>query len=129
MSHSETIIHIDDCEGAALDWLVARAEQIGVFASASASGTTTCWLRDKPKQQFSPSSRWRQCGPLIDKYDVMFSRCGDQIQAVCPTDATGSFVSAHGPDRMTASCRAIAKSFFGSVGVIPYVLASENTRI
>jgi hypothetical protein len=128
MSQCETIIQIDQSEGAALDWLVAKVEQVQVFVSTSASGMKTCWRHEKPKQQYSPSSRWRECGPLLDKYDVTFARCGKLIQAFCPTDAEENQVSALGPDRRTASCRAIAKSVFGSVGVIPFVLTNDNTE-
>jgi hypothetical protein len=128
VSHFETIIQIDQSEGAALDWLVARAEEVQVFVSTSANGMKTCWRHDKPKQQFSPSSRWRECGPLLDKYDVAFSRCGEQIQAFCPTDSQDNQVSALGPDRRTAACRAIAKSFFGNVGVIPFVLSTHSKQ-
>jgi hypothetical protein len=123
MNQCETIIEIEQSEGATLDWLVARAEQVEVFVSTSASGMKSCWRKEKPKQQFSPSNRWRECGPLLDKYDVTFAKCGDLIQAFCPTDTQGNQVSALGPDRRTAACRAIAKSVFGSVGVIPFVLS------
>lgn len=108
-------------------WLL-KPEQVGVFVSASASGVKSCWLKDKPKQQYSPSSRWRQCGHLLDKYDVTFAHCGDQIQAFCPTGSLNEQVSALGPDRMTASCPAIAKSVFGSVGVIPFILSNASTE-
>lgn len=123
MSLSETIIQIDQSEGAALDWMVARAEQVAVFVSISASGLKSCWRSEKPKQQYSPSTRWRECGPLLDKYDVTFSKRGGQIQAFCPTGDGNNQVSALGPDRRTASCRVIAKSFFGNAGVIPFVLS------
>lgn len=119
---TETITQIDECKDAALDWLIAKVEQVEVFVSTSASGVKTCWRQDKPKQQYSPTSRWRHCGKLLDSYDVGFSRCGELIQAVCPT-ASGDQVSAFGPDRMTASCRAIAKAFFGNFAVVPLVLS------
>lgn len=128
MSLCETLVQIDQSEGAALDWLVARAEQVKVFVSSSASGTTSCWQFDKPKQQYSPSSRWRQCGPLLDKYDVTFSKVGEQIKAFCPVGTGDAQVSAIGPDRRTASCRVIAKSFFGNTGVIPYVLSTAHSE-
>ncbi|MFJ7794370.1 phage protein NinX family protein [Pseudomonas sp. NPDC096950] len=126
MSHSEIIIQIDESEGAALDWLVARVEQVKVFVSTSASGTTSCWRHDKPKQQFSPYSRWRECGPLLDKYDVTFSKYGGHIEAFCPTGTGNNQVSALGSDRRTAACRAIVKSFLGNVAVIPFVLSSAH---
>lgn len=129
MSLCESIIQIDQSEGAALDWLVARAEQVKVFVSTSASGIKSCWRHDKPKQQYSPTSRWRECGHLLDKYDVTFVRCGDMIQAFCPTDTAEHKVSALGADRRLASCRAIAKSFFGSVAVIPFVLSNGSVEL
>lgn len=90
LSQSEVIIQIDQSEGAALDWLVARVEQVQVFVSTSASGTMSCWRHDKPKQQFSPRLRWRECGPLLDKYDVTFSKHDGQIEAFA-RPAQGTF--------------------------------------
>jgi hypothetical protein len=124
MTYNETTIDIDQSEGASLDWLVAQVESVEVFVSASATGIKTCWQKEKPKQQYSPSSRWRQLGHLLDKYDVTFSRNGDQIEAFCPAVSQVDQVSALGPDRLTASCRAIAKAFFGNVGVVPVVLSN-----
>lgn len=128
LSQSEVIIQIDQSEGAALDWLVARVEQVQVFVSTSASGTMSCWRHDKPKQQFSPRLRWRECGPLLDKYDVTFSKHDGQIEAFCPTGPGNIQVSAIGPDRRTAACRAIVKSVFGNVAVIPFVLSRAHAE-
>ena len=104
-----------------LDWAMAQAEGVAVYFSSNGS----CWLDDKPNQRYSPSSRFRQSGQLLDKYDVQII-----------TGTTGGRVAylrdpelyACGPDTLVAMCRLIVVFKLGEKVRVPAKLAEIFQR-
>ncbi|BCD83635.1 hypothetical protein PSm6_00420 [Pseudomonas solani] len=105
--------------GAALDWAVASAEGVGVFPSASREGFVTCWMVDKPRQQYSPSTRWRQCGQLIQSHG---GRIGMELRIAensASFQQSGIRVGYTANNVLIAACRAIVAANLGDEVQIP----------
>lgn len=104
-----------------LDWAMAQAEGVSVYFSSNGS----CWLNDKPNQIYSPSSRFRQSGQMLDKYDVQLS--------TGPTGGRVAFMKnpelyACGPDTLVAMCRLIVTFKLGEKVLVPAKLAEIFLR-
>lgn len=73
----------------------------------------------------SPSTKWAQCGPLIDKFARMIERSGQPVQPddsfVCLTwcDATDREGEGWGQTTLIAACRAIVAAHSGDVVSVP----------
>jgi hypothetical protein len=103
-----------DLIGGPLDWAVAAALKVDVTVSQSGQ----CWLVDKPKQLYSPHTRYRQGAEFMDLFDVQLS--------TGPTGGRVAQIDGHfacGPDMLTATCRAIVLKFIGETVMIPEDLA------
>lgn len=111
-----------ELSGAALDWAVAKAEGVSVFLSTSNTGTLTCWLSEKPKQQYSPSTRWRQAGPLIENNRIGFGLYPNAYFACTGLNDCGG--EASGPTHLIAACRAIVAAKLGDTVAVPAELLS-----
>jgi hypothetical protein len=70
---------------------------------------------------FSPSTRWIQCGPLIDKYDVWFNSRDhhERIAAWANTNTPSVKILGCGKSRLTAACRAIVQAKLGPMVSVP----------
>lgn len=104
-----------------LDWAMAQAEGVDVYFSSNG----TCWLVDKPNQMYSPHSRYRQGGQLLDKYDVQLN--------TGPTGGRVAFIKdpefyACGPDTLIAMCRLIVTFKLGEKVLVPAKLAEIFRR-
>lgn len=103
-------VAIAELEGAALDWAVAEAigayRGLHCFASNDTDGQEAWIFPDKvpcvaTTGDFSPSTHWSQCGPLIDFHSPLFNICKGQIRA----EVQGGV--GMGPTYKIAACRAI----------------------
>lgn len=119
MPHETVTLRTCDLIGAALDWAVAKVEEVGVFPSASSKGTVTCWLSDKPKQQYSPSTRWRQGGPLIHSHEVAFLRNSIKPDPNIWLSVLLDGSMSSGPTHLIAACRAIVSAHLGDSVDVP----------
>lgn len=100
--------------GGPLDWAVAAALKVEVTVSQSGQ----CWLVDKPKQLYSPHTRYRQGAEFMDQFDVQL-RTG-------PTGGRVAQIEDHfacGPTMLISACRAIVLKFLGEKVMIPHDLA------
>lgn len=104
----------------ALDWAVAQAEGIEVIFSSNG----TVWLQDKPNQMYSPSTRYRQGGQFLDKYDVQLST--DTVTGKRIANING-FVG-RGHDTLSATCLAVVLQKFGPSVQFPSKLAEIFLR-
>lgn len=62
-------IKTQDLTGPALDWAVAKCEEVGKPA-----GYYTGMVG---RGNFTPSANWSQGGPIIEREDITFVRCND----------------------------------------------------
>ncbi|MCF5551909.1 DUF2591 domain-containing protein [Pseudomonas syringae] len=119
-----------DLVGAALDWGVAKAEGLdcGLWKKGSAPGYCVIIV----STFFCPATKWADCGPLIEKYqiDLTFERKGTIYAYPCNDDGLpdtsrqfdeyGSFGSTY----LIAACRAIVASVLGETVSVPKELLS-----
>lgn len=104
----------------ALDWAMAQVTETPVYFSSNGS----CWLEGKPNQAYSPSTRYRQSGILLDVHDVQLSTDKGTGQRIATVDGTSS----SGPDTLVAMCRAIVTAKIGLTVMIPAKLAIKSTE-
>ena len=130
-------IKTDELTRAALDWAVMvcvkgektkhEFEDGKLFLLVSKQLLGHCHEMSQP---FMPSTRWQECGPLIDKFNIDItveckgllyaSVCDDSGMPVMPGDANGAF----GPTHLIAACRAIVASVLGETVSVPKELLS-----
>jgi hypothetical protein len=97
--------------GGPLDWAMSVALKVDVTVSLSGQ----CWLADKPKQIYSPHTRFRQGAELVDRFDV-------QLTTGVTTGGRVAQIGDHfacGPDMLTATCRVIVLKLLGEKVMIP----------
>lgn len=114
-------IQTRDLTGGLLDWAMAQAQGVAVHFSTNG----TCWFDDKPNQCYTPHSRYRQSGQLLDDYDVQVlttPTCG-RVAFL-----NGSDLSASGPDTLTAMCRLIVLHKLGETVRVPAKLVEIYLR-
>lgn len=94
--------------GPALDYWVAKAEGMELWGDAwdDANRCTVCGVED-----WSPSTDWAQCGPLIEKYNLNISACvgGNEWTAF----SNGLYPIEYGDTLLVAICRVVVRSVFG----------------
>lgn len=57
---------VNEMQPVELDFWAARALDIGVRVAASETGVVpVCWLVQKSRQMWTPSTRWRQCSRVL----------------------------------------------------------------
>lgn len=112
-------IHVSELEGSLLDYAVAMA--IG-YPTYIECGNWFTGTGQGDGFEFSPSSDWAQCGPLIDEYDVQIcgsSHAGYLIYAtkknVCKDNRRG----ATGFDLKQTICRTVLAAKLGDEIEIP----------
>lgn len=136
-----------DLTGRPLDWAVAAAEgldvvlqQIGDSLNAVAikgSPVVTRLGRSQPVTPWNPTTRWDQCGPLIEKYAiklVMIDDCTDDAKPRWVAEAGAECIWEANPNvhmqenggvggaPLVAVCRAIVLAKAGAVVMVPKVL-------
>jgi hypothetical protein len=101
--------------GGPLDWAMSVALKVPVTVSVSGQ----CWLAEKPKQMYSPHSRFRQGAELLDRFNVQLTTGATTGGRVAQID---DFFCC-GPDMLIATCRVIVMKLLGPKVMIPYDLA------
>lgn len=132
-------VRSSDLEGLALDWAVAVAQtgKVLVFpegghyppeGSVSLNDDDfTIWLNDGDGNvtEWSPSTDWSQCGPLVDEHIRSISVA---VEPTAGWDAVGGVkysavakddMFAFGDTRMVAVCRAVVESELGEFVNVP----------
>lgn len=113
---------VKTCEliGAALDWATAKAD-VGYEIDMSFIHTE---IGKAPFYCFSPSTRWDQGGPLIEKYKVDTVSIREWEAMIDDNIYTWII---YGPTPLIAACRAIVASKLGGTVQIPDELwTAEN---
>ncbi|EKT4522782.1 DUF2591 family protein [Pseudomonas putida] len=117
MSEMKTIA-VSGLIGAALDWAVAKAEGIKTKAELSGddgSGNPVEWLswdNGFGPKQWSPSSDWSVCGPLIAKYHAEFKR-GAVRMYTASLLVDGKPFNGIGATHLEAFCRGLVHAKLG----------------
>ncbi|KLU14712.1 phage protein NinX family protein [Xenorhabdus griffiniae] len=113
-------IKTSELTGRALDWAVARVAGLDVIITRFGNMV----VRGMP--DYSPSTDWAQCGPLIEKYemDVCPVMGGNYCAglsiiegALCPDDYVN--IDMHGQTPQIAICRAVVAAQLGAEVEIP----------
>lgn len=122
--------------GPALDWSVAKA--VGYDRIMVGSGGSTVWAVKYEGNQvishhddYSPSTDWEQCGPLISHYQVEFYHQGGYYTAIIDSDTQENCLECgcvidggiNGTDHLLAACRAIVAANLGDTVDVPEELA------
>lgn len=123
-------VAVKDLSGAALDWAVGVIEGATPMVDGrlewvvgSLSAVYNPGLPNNPLNLqnrgygWCPSTEWRQGGPLIHKYRILFDESGTQL---CAWGA--GIDDAYGPDHLTAACRAIVAAKLGDIVKVPACL-------
>lgn len=144
-------VRSSDLGGTALNWAVAVAKlgKVYVFpdgghfppkGSVSLNDDDyTLWLNngEGDSSEWSPSTMWVLCGPLLDEDIVSLGRAvepkvgwdavgGVQYFATAK-DKDGFEIMAFGPTKMVAICRAVVESIMGTfVNVPPVLIENED---
>jgi len=111
-----------ELEGSALDWAVAKAENVFVHIGDPelGEGLRLFFISGKHLPcvvRYQPSSDWRFGGPLIEKYNIGFGIYESSLLAVTGhNDFAGD---EHGPTHLIAACRAIVSAVLGSSVNVP----------
>lgn len=118
-----------ELSGPALDWAVAQCE-----------GVETCWrygrelarihdfhgnrLIEEIRPIYSPSTTWKQGGPLIEKYLVSFCVEHEDVILAVLCDDYGMYISGwrQGENHLIAACRAIVAAKLGDTVRVPAAL-------
>jgi len=105
--------------GAALDWAVAQAEgvSIRILSKDNIEEKWQIQMRWRFQGPFWPSQDWRQCGPLIEKYNIGFGLYDDCILAITGHNEFAG--SAYGSTHLIAACRSIVAAKLGDTVSIP----------
>jgi len=121
-----------DLIGRALDWAVAEVIQKpvaiigGVVMLQNSSGDFV--------REFSPSTNWSQCGPLIEKYGLGIAKFYEPIDG--PIDVGYEWAALwrddsarmDGPTPLIAACRAIVAHDIGDTVMVPAELINGDER-
>lgn len=130
-----------ELQGTALNWAMAYATHavpIGTtFDFPKAEGpweTVTIERLHINNYEYSPTTDWKQCGPLIEKYKIsVWERCHTEPlntgwSAIADIRTWGETSNidrdeSHGPTALIAACRAIVAAELGDTVQIPEELA------
>ena len=119
-------VRVSDLEGAALDWAVAKAVGHTVPDTVYYSGVNehgrVVSSRAIDLSEFSPSTDWSQCGPLIEGR-IVFLSLNERMNRrpdgwSCLVVGTRG-VPAFGETPLIASCRAIVAANIGDEVDVP----------
>lgn len=118
---SMTTVKTAEATGKSLDWLVWYVERD---------------MDEPPKPKAgirvnipAYSTDWGTGGPLLDKYNILFDI---KARALPPYDRLYAYRVGQpegampGPDRLVATCRALAWAFFGDTAQVPSDLLDAN---
>lgn len=133
-------VPVSSLTGAALDWSVALATGYEVRINTG-KGVCRPFIEhyeeeplpgaDDGLMPYSPSTNWRQCGPLRDKYRVSLEESvyDKRVIAQCWDDGEGNVVigypSVLGTDSRVAICRAVVIANLGDTVDVPAILLGE----
>lgn len=116
------LIKTKDLAGSALDWAVAFATgEVAGKRNDSGSWEVSASARYF-SNSFSPSTRWSQCGPLIEEYAISVTPISDAtLEAESHTHSSiQTAVDAKCENAyLTAACRAIVAAELGDEVDIP----------
>lgn len=128
-------VSVNDLEGAALDWAVAKAVGEGVAVSRTypnGSRDVVTFYEETPAgidgRSFSPSRHWGDGGPLIDKHiAVLVDVLGEWYAEACEGQYGKPLegFDGKGPTALIAAMRAIVSSELGDTVKVPAELAGE----
>ena|SRR5690554_1138318 len=105
-------VKTSELEGAALDWAVAKAASVDVYANPHWGPVTKDGC-----SPYRPSTDWSQGGPLIDRYLIEFrtQAKGCKVLAWAAHEPRPS----EGPSHLVAACRAVVKIEIGDTIDVP----------
>jgi hypothetical protein len=121
-------VQTTDLAGAALDWAVAKVEEVPVLIASPQYGTN--WRVYKPGfgGKYSPSTDWAVGGLLLDKHCTSFGVIQDVTASRWRSFAykaeTGMSRLAGGESILIAACRAIVTLNLGDTVQVPKELLS-----
>jgi hypothetical protein len=109
--------------GPTLDWAVAQVEGVNyrlVGLKCRARLTARTW-HHYTKPNFSPSTDWSQCGPLIAKHLIDFTVEHPTTIGAALCDENGNYISTmmFAETHLIAACRAIVQGLLGDTVQIP----------
>lgn len=119
-------VKVLELTGRALDWALIKA--IGAEASLD-------FFEDNKKglpayERYSPSTDWKICGPLIEKYSMLVSAAPDKPLAIGRSQKESieglDEVIAHGETALQAVCRCLVGMFEGDETEVPAVLIKDG---
>lgn len=113
-----------DMSGEALNWAVAEATGMKPFLAEPQYGNSHLVMaRYTPEgctfevtTRFTPSTEWRQCGPLIEEFRVSIIYSDETCDPCAWTYSTFQW---DGNTSLVAACRAIAASVLGETVSVP----------
>lgn len=107
--------------GAALDWAVAKAENVGVALIGSHPHIVD---EGRLIGGYRPSTSWILGGPLIEKHRIQITPCTVGWFAEVYGAGNQSPVEGDGETSLVAACRAIVAHFLGDTVSVPKELVS-----
>ena len=115
-----------DLTGIALDWAVAEAEGVRGVISGAGKYQKVCYIPKGKRSYYTytPSTNWKQGGPIIEREDMTVGRQIDPTQWAAEVfDARGAttFVG-YGPTPLVAAMRCFVASCAGDEIEVPKVL-------
>jgi hypothetical protein len=126
-------VQISDLAGAALDWAVAKVEEVSVLIAAPHYGTD--WRVYKPGfgGKYSPSKNWTVGGPILEKYQIsLHSPQHDNDCWAAWLTIDGKEYVQGGENALSAACRAVVAAKQGTSVAVPQELflqvASSKAR-
>lgn len=122
------IVKTAELTGAALDWAVAKADGCVLYKDITLNGAWRVWGKNPHPdsallfEEWSPSTNWAQCGPIIDREGVELENHWDVRVAFVRLDNRS--VCAFGPTSPIASMRAYVVAKLGDDIEVPDELLS-----
>ena len=107
-------IKASELTGAALDWSVAKCEDFKL--APIDDGDTSVYYDDEHDnlQVYTPSTDWKQGGPIIEREGISIVHQGDQWSAQTDDD-----LFAYGPTPLIAAMRCYVASKMGDTIEVP----------
>ena len=124
-------IKVSEAEGIALDWMVAKAEGFAIYHDAVLNGDMKegFWLSGyfpmNPNMWiqlsgYSPSTRWPQCGPIIEREGIELGKTYDGWAAKLDLDEGDAMIETqYGPTPLIAAMRCYVASKLGEEVDVP----------
>jgi len=111
---------VNQLEGAALDWAVAKCEELEVRLL---NGGTEMVLSNG--DWWYPSESWAQGGPIIEREGISVEPCFDWKWVAIRTESPNSAFEEEGPTSLIAAMRCYVASKLGDEVEVPDELQGE----